>query len=363
MKNSNYLDLDFTERLIDLQVNRREFLKIAGGGIFIFMTIGDIPVWAQEQRGRPALPTDFNAFLRIGEDGQVTCFTGKIEMGQGVVTSLAQMLADELDVALESVDMVMGDTDLCPWDMGTFGSMSTRFFGPPLRAAAAEGRQVLLELASEHLNRPIDQLFTENVVVYDYTDRQHKITYAQLTKGKKIERHASGKVPLKTPDQFKIMNKPVLRRDTFAKVTGQAKYAADIQLPGMLYARILRPPAHGAKRIAVDLAEARQVEGVQIIEDGDLIAVLHHYPDLAAKAISKIKANYDTPKSDLNENTIFDHLLKVAPQGEVVAKNGDLQKGQQEAVTIFDKTYLDGYKAHAPIEPHSSAAGFVCPGL
>jgi isoquinoline 1-oxidoreductase len=208
------------------------------------------------------------------------------------------------------------------------------------------------------LNRPIDQLFTENGVVYDYTDRQHKITYAQLTKGKKIERHASGKVPLKTPDQFKIMNKPVLRRDTFAKVTGQAKYAADIQLPGMLYARILRPPAHGAKRIAVDLAEARQVEGVQIIEDGDLIAVLHHYPDLAAKAISKIKANYDTPKSDLNENTIFDHLLKVAPQSEVVAKNGDLQKGQQEAVTIFNKTYLDGYKAHATIEPHAAVVFF-----
>jgi len=358
MKNSNYLDLDFTERLIDLQVSRREFLKIAGGGIFIFMMIGDISVWAQAQRGRPSLPTDFNAFLRIGEDGQVTCFTGKIEMGQGVVTSLAQMLADELDVALESVYIVMGDTDLCPWDMGTFGSMSTRFFGPPLRAAAAEGRQVLLELASEHLNRPIDQLFTENGVVYDHTDRQHKVTYAQLTKGKTIERHASGKVPLKTPDQFKIMNKPVLRRDTFAKVTGQAKYAADIQLPGMLYARILRPPAHGAKRISVDLAEARQVEGVQVIEDGDLIAVLHHHPDLAAKAISIIKANFDTPKSDLNENTIFDHLLKVAPQSEVVAKNGDLQKGQQEAVTIFNKTYLDGYKAHATIEPHAAVVFF-----
>ena len=97
------------------------------------------------------LPTDFNAFLKIGEDGRVTCFTGKIEMGQGIITSLAQMLADELDVPLEQVDMVMGDTDLCPWDMGTFGSMSTRFFGPPLRAAAAEAKSVLLELAAERL--------------------------------------------------------------------------------------------------------------------------------------------------------------------------------------------------------------------
>ena len=104
------------------------------------------------------MPTDFNAFLRIGEDGRVTCFTGKIEMGQGIVTSLAQMLADELSVPLEQVDMVMGDTDLCPWDMGTFGSMTTRFFGPPLRAAAAEAQNVLLRTgrrAAANRGRPI----------------------------------------------------------------------------------------------------------------------------------------------------------------------------------------------------------------
>jgi isoquinoline 1-oxidoreductase len=352
MKNSNHIDIGLTARKTDFQVSRREFLKIAGGGIFIFMTIGDIPVWAQERQGRPAPPKDFNAFMRIGEDGQVSCFTGKIEMGQGVITSLAQMLADELDVKLDSVKMVMGDTDLCPWDMGTFGSMSTRFFGPLLRAAGAEGRRVLLELAAEYLNKPVDQLFTENGTVYDHADQQNKVTYAQLTKGKTIERHVSDKVPLKTPDQFNIMNKAVLRRDALAKVTGKAKYAADIQLPGMLYARILRPLNHHAKRISVNLAEVRQIKDVQIIEDGDLIAVLHQSPDLAAKALSKIKAIYDTPQSDLNETSIFDHLLKVAPQGEIISKNGDIQQGEQESIAIFEKTYLDGYKAHASIEPH-----------
>ena len=133
--------------------SRRDFLKTVGGGIIIFFFAGSLP--AQERSGpRPAgqaLPTDFNAFLRVGADGRVTCFTGKIEMGQGVVTSLAQMLADELDVSVEGVDMIMGDTDLCPWDMGTFGSMSTRFFGPPLRQAASEARSILLALAAEHL--------------------------------------------------------------------------------------------------------------------------------------------------------------------------------------------------------------------
>lgn len=354
MTNDDHLDIDFLGSVIDSPVSRRQFLKTFGGGIFIFMTVGGMPAWAQERRGRPSLPTDFNAFLRIGEDGRVACYTGKIEMGQGVVTSLAQMLAEELDVALESVDMVMGDTDLCPWDMGTFGSMSTRFFGPPLRAAGAEARQVLLELGAEHLNLPADQLMVENGVIYQRANRNHRVSYAQLSKGKKIARHASGKVPLKSPDQFKIIGKPVFRRDAQAKVTGQAKYAADIQLPGMLYARILRPPSHDAKRLSVDLSAAKQIAGVQVIEDGDLIAVLHPYPDVAEKALSLIKARYDIPKSGLNEETIFDHLLKVAPEGETVAENGNLAQGMQEATTTFEMTYLDGYKAHAPMEPHGA---------
>ncbi len=130
-----------------LALERREFLKLIGGGIVILFrvpTFGDSPFPAHAQRSRRELPEDFNAFLRIGEDGIVSCLTGKIEMGQGVITSLAQMLADELGVDLGSVKMIMGDTELCPWDMGTFGSMTTRFFGPPLRAAAAEAREVLL---------------------------------------------------------------------------------------------------------------------------------------------------------------------------------------------------------------------------
>ncbi|MBN2412634.1 xanthine dehydrogenase family protein molybdopterin-binding subunit [candidate division KSB1 bacterium] len=350
MKKDNFLDLDFTDHLTGPGIKRRDFLKTLGGGIFILMTIAEDTLLAQ----RRPLPTDFNAFLRIGEDGRVACFTGKIEMGQGVITSLAQMLADELDVALESVDMVMGDTDLCPWDMGTFGSMSTRFFGPPLRAAGAEGRQVLLELAAERLNLPVDRLATENGVVYSMADREKKVTYAQLTKGKKIARHASGEVPIKKPEQFKIMNRPVLHRDAREKVTGRAKYAGDIQLPGMLYARILRPPSHDSKRISVDLSEAKKMEGVQVVEDGDLVAVLHRYPDMAEKALNSIKAEYDTPESELNEKTIFDHLLKVAPEGEVVDEKGDLNKGRKEAATIIENTYLDGYKAHAPIEPHTA---------
>ncbi|MDI6807561.1 MAG: molybdopterin-dependent oxidoreductase [Candidatus Eisenbacteria bacterium] len=352
MKDEQEFELDLTEETSVSQMSRRQFLKITGGGIFLFFTIGDLTALAQQRQGF-RLPTDFNAFLKIGEDGRVSCYTGKIEMGQGVFTSLAQELADELDVSLDVVDMVMGDTDLCPWDMGTFGSMTTPYFGPALRAAGAEARQVLVEIASEQLKVSADNLTTQNGVIFDKTNRQNQISYAELAKGKKIERHLPG-VPKKKPSEFRIMSKPALRRDAREKVTGEAKYAGDIQLPGMLYARILRPPAHGAKLVDVDLSEVNQVKDVQIVREGDFIAVLHKHPDSAEIALSKMRAKFDVPQSNLDERNIFEHLLKVAPEGTVVAKDGNLQAGESGSRAVIEETYLNDYIAHAPIEPHTA---------
>jgi nicotinate dehydrogenase subunit B len=357
MKHDRYLELDFTDTPAELRIDRRELLKLAGGGILILFTVGDSLLEAQERRGgrsRQELPEDFNAFLRIGGDGRVTCFTGKIEMGQGVVTSLAQMLADELDVSLDSVDMVMGDTDLCPWDRGTFGSMTTRFFGPPLRAAGAEARRILLELASEQLGVPAEQLAVEEGMVSAQEDANKRVSYAQLAQGKRIERHLDTPPPVKRPSELKVAGKPVTHRDALVKVTGEAKYAGDIRLPGMLYASILRPPAHGATLIDVDLSGAEEVPGAQVVRDGDLVAVLHERPDEAERALAKVRPKFETPESDLDENTIFDHLLKVAPEGNVVSQGGDLGRGEGRAAEVFDETYLDGYVAHAPIEPHTA---------
>jgi len=353
MKEDGYLDLDFNDVKTPFTVNRREFLKIFGGGIFVFFITSDFST-AQAQRNQ--LPSDFNAFLRIGEDGRVTCFTGKIEQGQGVITSLAQMLADELDVTLDSVDMVMGDTDRCPWDMGTFGSMSTRFFGPPLRQAGAEARAVLMDLASEYLKLPVNQLKVEAGVISDKENSKNQVTYAQLTKGKQIERHLEKKPPVKNFSELKVMGKPVLRRDAIEKVTGKAKYAGDIRLPGMLYARILRPPSHDAVLKSVDTSEAEKIEGVKIVRDGDFIAVLHEYPDIAGEAIAKVKAQYDMPESNIDDKTIFDHLIKTASKGEIVAHGGDLTEGKKLSDNTFEEKYLNSYVAHAPIETHTATA-------
>jgi isoquinoline 1-oxidoreductase len=124
----------------------------------------------------------------------------------------------------------------------------------------------------------------------------------------------------------------------------------------MLYAKILRPPAHGAKMLNVDLSEVKKIKDVQVVKEDDLIAVLHKYPDVAHTALSKIKAKFDIPKTDLTDKNIFDHLLKVASKGKVAKSEGNLKSGEEESVDVFDKTYFDGYKAHSPIEPHSAVA-------
>ena len=338
-------------------LDRRQFLKLVGGGVVVCFSVPS-SLALQEREARRGqgqeLPEDFNAFLRIGEDGRVTGFTGKAELGQGVITSLAQMLADELDVPLEAVDMVMGDTDLCPWDRGTFGSMTTRFFGPPFRAAAAEAKAVLVELAAEYLRVAKDRLKTKAGIVYE-EGGEKKVTYAELAKGKKILRHLKG-AALETPADFTIVGKPTSRRDSVEKVTGRAKYAGDVREPGLLHARILRPPVHGAKLIRADTSGAREIAGALVVEDGDLIAVLHAYPELAEKALAKIKSQYDRPAPSVDDKTIFAHLLKVAPKGEIVAEGGNLTEGKDTADYVVEETYLNSYVAHAPLETHTALA-------
>jgi len=173
-------------------VSRREFLQLAGAGLFVFFATDPMAAFQEPSRlpGRPSYPTDFNAYLRIGGDGGVSCFVGKVELGQGSKTALAQLVAEELDVSFDSVDMVMGDTDLCPWDMGTFGSLTIRQFGPVLRAAAAEARAVLLQMSADYLHlSSVDHLRVKDGVVTFAQDEHKRVSYARLVEGKRIERH------------------------------------------------------------------------------------------------------------------------------------------------------------------------------
>jgi isoquinoline 1-oxidoreductase len=343
-------------------LSRRQFLKrmgLLGGGLIVYCAIGDLTAQARAPREGflgSNVPTDFNAFLRIGIDNRVTCYVGKIEMGQGPITSFAQMLAEELDVAYESVDMVMGDTDRCPWDAGTWGSLSTRYYGIFVKEAAGEAKGVLKELAAERLICPVTRLVTENGLIFDRNRPMSRVTYGELTAGKIVERHLKDLPSLKPASEYTISGRSYLRRDAFEKVTGKARYTADIRLPGMVYARILRPPAHGAKRLRVDTSTAERMKDVQVIRDGDLIAVLHPHPDGAAKALDSIKADFDLPDTGINDETIFGHLLANAPEPVVASEAGNPKEGEKKAASIIEETYLNSYVSHAPMEPHAAMA-------
>ncbi|WP_319502172.1 molybdopterin cofactor-binding domain-containing protein [uncultured Draconibacterium sp.] len=339
-------------------IKRRNFIRLLGGGIYVFFHAGAALELMAAEADQRRLPDDFNAFLRIHENGKVSCYTGKIEMGQGANTGLAMMLADELDVAYENVEMVMGDTDLCPWDMGTFGSLTTRMFGPSMLAAAAEARTVLLELAAEKLGTDVDNLDVKKGVVFNRQDQSEKITYAQLSNGQRIERVAKNESTVKDYSKYKIMGKPKFRADSLEKVTGKAKYSGDMRLPGMLYARLLRPPSHGAKLISLDTAEAEKVEGVQIVKDGDLVAALHEDPEMAEKARGLFRAKFEEANKPVNNDNLFDYLNERAPEGNVNINEGDLSKGEELATSVFNTEFHDGYVAHSPMEPHTAMAYF-----
>ncbi len=346
-------------------VDRREFLRLTGTGLLVTFVVdglfGRVDVSAFQGRGGGA-PADVNAYLHIGANGRVTCLVGKVEMGQGAMTSLPQLAAEELDVPLASVDMVMGDTDLCPYDAGTWGSLSIRQFGPALRAAAAEAKAVLMQMAAERLQVPVTDLTVDAGTVVHKTDRTKRVTYGQLTEGKRIERKLEGRPTLEAVSAFTIVGKTTPRRDSIEKVTGKAKYAGDLVPPNALHARILRPPAHGATLQAVDTAAAEKVPGVRVVRDkgirpgDDLIAVLHAHRDEADKALRLVKATWAPSPNTLTNESIFDHLVKTSAPGNAAGQGGDLATGEGLATQRFDETYRKGYVAHAPMETHTAVA-------
>jgi nicotinate dehydrogenase subunit B len=349
-----------SQTVIGSGIKRRSFMKLLGGGLFIFFQPWNVfDLFSATGEQARSLPKDYNAFLQIAEDGTVTCFTGKIEMGQGIITSLPQMMADELNVPIEKIKMVMGDTDLCPWDGGTWGSQTTRGFGPNMRAAAAEAREVLLGLASVQMSVPVSQLEVIDGIISDTKNSKNTVSYSQLTKGKKIEKFLDAKPTLEDYTKFTYVGKSFKHSDAKLKVTGEAKYTGDLKLPGMVFARILRPPSHGAKLTSVDFSEAGKIEGTKVVRDGDLVAVLHENHDKADEAIVKIKAEYSFNEMPVNDRTIFEWMLKADSRANVVRTKGDMEAGRQQSEKIFETEFHDPYLAHAPIETHTALAQLV----
>ncbi len=340
-----------------LEIKRRDFLTLLGGGIIVYFGTGNPSgIMAMPLAQRREVPKDYNAFLRIDEDGTVHCHVGKIEMGQGPITSLPQQIADELDVAMESVKMVMGDTLLCPWDAGTWGSLTTREFSHYLRAAGAEARSVLLQLGSGQLGIPVENLRVDKGVISGRSDPDKRVTYGALARGQRIERFMDEQPAVKSHTEFHYVGQSLLHSDAMLKVTGKAEYTGDLKLPGMVYAKVLRPPSHLSRLVSVDYSLAEKLEGVQVVRDGELVAVLHEYRDKAEEALGLITAEFSPDDLDVDHHSIFQYLLNAPSESREVRSSGSIAEGEAISDEIIESEFHDGYVAHSPIEPHAAFA-------
>ena len=345
------------------QPDRREFLKLAGGGIVVACVLKE--VWAAQESGgsrrgfSEALPQEVSAWLHIGEDGVVTVYTGKVEVGQNTRTGLTQAVAEELRASPDSIHMVMGDTDLTPFDMGTFGSRSTPVMSPQLRRAACAAREMLIDLAADKWKIKRAGLVAIDGKITDPLTRR-TVAYAELVKGQKLAKAIPAEDPLTPASEWKVLGKPQPKVDGRDFVTGRHRYASDLKVPGMLYGRVLRPNAFGAMLVSLDAREAKAMPGVTIVQDGDFVGVAAATPEAATRALAALRAEWKS-SAQPSGRELFDDLKKNTVEGEGWEGRSDhdvgsMDKGRAEAKHQLQATYTVAYIAHAPLEPRAAVA-------
>ena len=344
------------------RLDRRDFLKLFGGGLLVCLT--DISVLAQESGrtfGSHELPTDIAAWLAIAPDSKVTVFTGKVEVGQNIRTSLAQQVAEELRVPFDSITMLMGDTDLVPWDAGTFGSRTTPTMGPQLRKMAAAARQLLIEMAAKKWNVDASSLTAADGKVSSPNAGQ-SLSYGDLTRGEKLMRTVSGEVSLTPASDWKIAGTAVPKVNGRDFVTGKHKYPSDIVRPGMMFGKVLRPEGFNATLVSLDASKAEKIPGVTVVHDGDFIAVAAADPPTAEQALSALQAKWNVPAQPSNQG-LFASFKKsskgVEDDDNPKRSTGFVSQAVAAAPIHLHQAYTVQYIAHAPLEPRAAVAEWV----
>lgn len=301
------------------------------------------------------LSTEVDAFLHIDEDGKVTVKTAKIEFGQGIKTGFMQLVAEELDVALDAVDVNMAQTDVAAPEMGSYGSMSTKTTGPVLQRAAATMRAWLLELAAEQLGDGVDTLTVENGTI---TGASGSVTFAELAGGALTEREIAEDAAVKDPISYKIVGQSIPRVDLGAKVTGKQVYGVDAEVEGMVYGKVVRPPSLDATLDNVDFSEAEAMPGViGTVREGNFAAIAAERKDQVEAAIKAVKATWIESGSTVTSENIHDLLKETADAGMPLDEEGTAGDPDTALATIDGVetyTYRLPYLSHSPIEPKSA---------
>ncbi|HEU0229461.1 MAG TPA: molybdopterin cofactor-binding domain-containing protein [Burkholderiaceae bacterium] len=344
----NHLNFDLT---------RRQLLKTGGWLAVGFSFAGPVAQAVAAAHGTTK-PKDFkkvDAWLTIDRNGHVTAYTGKVDLGTGVETALAQIVADELDVPFQSVTIVQGDTQLTPDQGPTWGSLTIQAGGAQMRKAAACARRAMLNLAARKLGVAADTLKVENGLIHS---GGKQLAYSDLAKGDTLDVAFDDKVPVKQPDAYSIVGKSIARVDIPGKVTGEFTFMQDFKLPGMLHARVVRPTGMAANLESVDDSAARKVPGfVTTVVKGNFVGVVARTEWGAIRASQAIKCKWSDWAGLPAMAQVYQDVKKTAVKQTVTPKNvGDAPGVIRSAAKSLKASYEYPVQTHGSIGPSCSVA-------
>ena len=348
----------------NFNLDRRDFIKTFGLGILFIVPTARARAQERQQgesgRGRfdNNLPQQIDAWIHIDETGKVTVLTGKVEFGQNIRTSLTQAVAGELHVPISSIQLVMGDTDLVPFDMGTFGSRTTPTMAPQLRRAAAAAREILISMAAQQLQLPSNDVRLVDAQFVNH-DKSKTLTLAEVAKGRKLVKVIPENISTTPAASWTVAGTSVTKVDAADFVTGRHRYTPDLKREGMLYGKIVRPATLNASLKSVNTKPAEVMPGVKVVVDGNFVGVTAPDPQTAIKAANAVVADWQSTPQPSNAE-LFELLRKTAhgngERGRGSRPQGSIPNGLAAADKKLESTYTVEYIAHAPLEPRAALA-------
>jgi CO/xanthine dehydrogenase Mo-binding subunit len=355
-------------------ISRRALLKGAGAlvvsigapiGLDTVLGIGE--AFAQATGSKPPLtPDQLSTFIAVNADGSVSAFFGKMDMGQGLFAAIGQIVAEELDVPFKAVKVLMGDTATSVNQGGASGSTGVQLGGKQMRVAAAEARRVLVEMAAEKLALPADALTVTDGVVHAKSDAAKKVSYSDLIGGRYFNvplewnkemgntLYAPGKARPKDPKDYKIVGKPLPREDIAPLVYCQADFCTDVKRPGMLHARMIRPPVAGSVPVKVDEASVKDIGGAKVYLEKGFLAVYAENEWDAIKASQALKVEWSDVKPPFVEQVaLYDHIRKTAARKheDEGKQAGNVEEAFRTAARVVEAEYEWPFQSHACMGP------------
>ena len=341
--------------------SRRQFLKTSGALVVVFSATSPLADAASGKTAaaRPLATDQVDGFIAIDGKGNVTVYSGKVDLGTGVQTALTQMAAEELCVPLEKVTLIQGDTALTPDQGITWGSLTIQAGGMQIRQACATAREALVERAGAKLKVPSKDLYAKDGRVM-VLGSERGISYSELIGGKQFEMKVDAKAPTKAPTSYTIVGQSVPRFDIPDKVTGRFTYMHDFKLKGMLHARVVHPAAMKATLQSVDGSAAKQVPGyVATVRKGNFVAVVARSEWGAIKAAEALKTGWSEWRGLPDKATLWDYVRKskVAKEEEL-QKAGNSAEAMKSAARRLTATYDFAVHTHGSIGPSCAVADY-----